>query len=274
MVPDHWEENVLWFFDQDNKFGGYTKGWPLSDFQSVFTIAIGYVAIATIGSTILKKAESVPPLDPYYMKFIYNFSQIFLCGYISVKALIIAYDNNYSLSCNPYNQDNPAVAELMWIFYMSKIWDFWDTIFIVLGRKWRQLSFLHIYHHFSVLLICWLQLNVLYDGDSYLFILLNATVHTIMYTYYLICMHTKIPGSGGKSLNIWWKSSLTKMQMIQFLTLMGSGLYSYHNDCPGYNHQVSSFCVLYTSTLLVLFAMFFVASYMKKGGKSRKMKAN
>lgn len=202
----------------------------------------------------------------YMLKFVYNICQIFICAYFSVEAFMIAYRNSYSFACNSYDQNNPAVANLMWLFYLSKIFDFFDTVFIVLGKKWKQLSFLHVYHHFSVLLICWLQLKVLYDGDSYLFIMLNAFIHTVMYTYYFICMHTKNPETG-KSLPIWWKSSLTMMQMIQFMTLMSSGVYAYLNDCDGYNHQVSSLCVWYTASLLLLFAVFFVGSYGKKKRK-------
>jgi elongation of very long chain fatty acids protein 4 len=269
---DGWGDDILLFFDEDEKFSGCTKGWPLTEFRTVFTIAVGYVALTIIGATLMK-VSNIPPINPYPIKFFYNVSQIFLCAYISVEALMIAYRNSYTFCCNSYNQKEPAVATLMWLFYITKMWDFWDTIFIILGKKWRQLSFLHVYHHFSVLLICWLQLNVLYDGDTFLFIFLNGFVHTVMYTYYFICMHTKIPGGGGKSLPIWWKSSLTIAQMVQFVTLMISGVYTYLNDCQGYNYRVSSLCCWYTATLLGLFASFFSISYLsasKKKGKKAK----
>lgn len=230
-------------------------------------IAFGYVAV-TLVSTAVLKVTPIPAIDPYPLKFFYNVSQIFFCAYLSVKSLLLAIENGYGFCCNEYNKSDPVVAEIMWIFYITKIWDFWDTIFIVLGKKWRQLSFLHVYHHFSVIIICWLQLNVLYDGDSYLFIFLNAFVHTIMYTYYFICMHTKVPGTN-QSLKIWWKSSLTMIQMIQFVMLMSSGVYSYLNDCPGYNHRLSSLCFWYTATLLILFAGFYSMSYGKTSKKKK-----
>jgi len=254
-------DEILSIFDPEDRFGGFTKGWPLTDFSAAITIALVYVFITIIATAFMK--AGIPALDPYPIKFIYNVSQIFACAYFSVEAFMIAYRNSYSFACNTYDKENPAVANLMWLFYVSKIWDFWDTAFIVLGKKWKQLSFLHVYHHFSVLLICWLQLNVLYDGDSYLFIMLNAFIHTVMYSYYFVCMHTKNPETG-KILPIWWKSSLTMMQMVQFVTLMGNGAYAYLNECESYNHKVSFFCVWYTSSLLLLFGIFFVGSYGKK----------
>eukprot|EP00980_Cylindrotheca_fusiformis_P031102 scaffold25830_cov162-Cylindrotheca_fusiformis.AAC.3 len=260
-------ETVLRLFDPENKFRGYTEGWPLTDFYTVLSIAVGYVVI-TIAASIVIQATNVPAVDPHGLKFLYNLSQILLCSYFSIEAFLIAYRNSYTFACNEYNQLDPKCAKLMYLFYLSKIWDFWDTIFIVLGKKWNQLSFLHVYHHFSVFLICWLQLNALYDGDVYLFIMLNAFIHTVMYSYYLICMHTKDPITG-TSFPIWWKSSLTIMQMIQFITLIASGLYAYTKQCIGYNQRISVLCVGYTATLLFLFALFYVAKYGKGSMKTK-----
>ena len=214
------------------------------------------------------KYSTTAPMALYPIKFFYNVSQIFFNSYFCIEAFMLAYRNSYGFTCNSYNQMNPKVANLMWLFYLSKMWDFWDTIFIVMGKKWKQLSFLHIYHHCSVILICWLQLNVYYDGNAYLFIMLNAFIHTVMYTYYFICMHTKDPITG-KSLPIWWKSFLTRFQMIQFMILMSSGVWAYLRGCDGCNHRVSIFCIVYTATLLILFALFFIQAYGNPKQKSK-----
>ena len=44
-----------------------------------------------------------------------------------------------------------------------------------------------------------------YDGDVYLTIVLNGFIHTVMYTYYFVSLHSK---------DIWWKSALTMCQMV------------------------------------------------------------
>ena len=39
----------------------------------------------------------------------------------------------------------------MWVHYMSKFLDYFDTVFIILrGKEKQQLSFLHVYHHASI----------------------------------------------------------------------------------------------------------------------------
>jgi hypothetical protein len=57
------------------------------------------------------------------------------------------------LPCEPYNATNPPIGPLLWMFYISKVFDFMDTIFIILGKKWNQLSFLHVYHHVTIFLV-------------------------------------------------------------------------------------------------------------------------
>ena len=75
-----------------------------------------------------------------------------------------------------------CIRDRLWLFYASKVLDFVDTFFIVIGKKWKQLSFLHVYHHTTIFLFYWLNLHVNYDGDIYLTIVLNGAIHTIMYT--------------------------------------------------------------------------------------------
>lgn len=188
---------------------------------------------------------------------------------MTIEAFMLAYRNGYSVTpCNKFDTESPPVASLLWLFYISKVWDFWDTIFIVLGKKWRQLSFLHVYHHLTIFLFYWLNTNVYYDGDIFLTILLNGFIHTVMYTYYFICMHTKDPATG-KSLPIWWKSSLTMMQMIQFVTMMSQGSYLLVVKCEESSLRVTAAYVVYILSLFFLFAQFFVASYMKPKKKKK-----
>lgn len=246
------------------------QGWFLTDFSSAFTIALVYFLFVVIGSSIMKLG--VPAMDPYPIKFIYNVSQIMLCAYMTIEAGMLAYRNGYTFTpCVGYDQTNPPVANLLWLFYISKVWDFWDTIFIVLGKKWRQLSFLHVYHHLTIFLFYWLNSHVNYDGDIIVTILLNGFIHTVMYTYYFICMHTKVPETG-KSLPIWWKSSLTSLQLVQFVTMMSQGSYLLATGCPTVSLRVTLTYVVYILSLFFLFAQFFVQSYMKPK-KSKKIKS-
>jgi len=243
------------------------EGWWLCDFRSAITVAIIYVTFVLVGSTVMK--SGVPAIDPYPIKFVYNVSQIFLCAYMTIEAGFLAYRSGYSwVPCNAFDKTDPPLANLLWLFYISKVWDFWDTIFIVLGKKWRQLSFLHVYHHTTIFLFYWLNANVMYDGDVYLTILLNGFIHTVMYTYYFICMHTKDPKTG-KSLPIWWKSSLTSFQLLQFTLMMSQATYLVFHGCDQLSLRVTIVYFVYILSLFFLFAQFFVQSYLTPKKKSK-----
>jgi len=259
-------EHIIQWADPEDQFSGFTKGWWLTDFASAFNIALVYILFVVIGSQVMK---SLPAVDPYPIKFFYNVSQIMLCAYMTIEAVFLAYRNGYTVTpCVGYSKDSPAVANLLWLFYVSKVWDFWDTIFIVLGKKWRQLSFLHVYHHTTIFLFYWLNANVFYDGDIYLTIALNGFIHTVMYTYYFICMHTKDKETG-KSIPIWWKSYLTLMQLFQFIAMMSQGSYLVINGCDSLSIRITATYVVYILSLFFLFAQFFVKSYMTPKKKKK-----
>lgn len=261
-------DKILKYADPDDKFVGATKGWPFTDFTFAFSVAIAYVSFVAIGSTVMKCG--VPAMDPYPLKFVYNVSQIMLCSYMTLEAFMVAYRNGYTIypHCNAYNAENPPLGNLLWLFYVSKVWDFWDTIFIVIGKKWNQLSFLHVYHHTTIFLFYWVNVNINFDGDVFLTVLLNGFIHTVMYTYYFICMHTKDPKTG-KSLPIWWKSSLTMFQMIQFVCMMTQASFLFITKCPNAPAAVRNLYFFYIFSLLILFAQFFVQSYGKKPSKKK-----
>ncbi|CAM9165048.1 unnamed protein product [Ectocarpus sp. 12 AP-2014] len=230
-----------------------TKGWFLTDFATALAIVGAYLVMVTVGPKVM---ADMSPIDSYPVRFVYNVVQIILCSYMCVEAFMIAYRNGYPvLPCAPFDAENPPAANLLWLFYVSKVLDFMDTIFIVMKKSWRQLSFLHVYHHCTIFLFYWLNVNAGYDGDVYLTIVLNGFIHTVMYTYYFVSMHTK---------DIWWKKYLTLMQMIQFVCMTTQALYLLTTGCTSYPPRIVVVYAGYILSLLFLFAQFYVSSYTKK----------
>jgi hypothetical protein len=112
----------------------------------------------------------------------------------------------FELYCDRGNQLNGGGRLWFWVyvFYLSKFYEFVDTLFLVLRQK--PLTFLHVYHHASTVVVAYLGL---YDNASYCWIAVfqNCFVHILMYYYYCV---------RGFGINPWWKRYLTVMQMIQF----------------------------------------------------------
>lgn len=69
----------------------------------------------------------------------------------------------------------------MYVFAYSKYLELIDTAFLIIRRK--EVSFLHWYHHFTVLAYTWFAVVVGFCPGWY-FSSVNSAVHTIMYFYY------------------------------------------------------------------------------------------
>ena len=121
----------------------------------------------------------------------YNVVQVGLCGYMTAETAWQYVLLEYRPICNnelvllPGQPFLPTgMSNVLWVFYLSKVLDFCDTAFIVLRKKDRQLSFLHVFHHTSIFLVYYLQTLIAYNGDGFLAVILNSFVHLVMYSYY------------------------------------------------------------------------------------------
>jgi elongation of very long chain fatty acids protein 4 len=106
----------------------------------------------------------LPPIAGLYpFKFFYNVLQVMLCSYMCIEAGVQAYFAGYTLiPCNPFNHTKPPIGFILYVFYLSKILDFMDTVFIIAEKRWEQLSFLHVYHHTSIFLVSKYYKNIVF----------------------------------------------------------------------------------------------------------------
>lgn len=144
------------------------------------------------------------------------------------------------------------------LFVYSKVVELGDTVFIVLRKS--KLSFLHCYHHMTVLLLSW---HAYVHSSSYgiYFMSMNYSVHTLMYAYYFLHALGKWP----RWFPVQWITLAQLLQMVMgiFLCVL-SGLY-WWDDKPC-SIQLSNLVpagIIYT-TYLFLFLDFFVKRFLLK----------
>lgn len=280
------------------------KGRFLIDFETAFLVAFGYIAIVAYG--LIKRASSktgasVAPakassssnpasvskrVEPkgalHYCKCLYNLVQVALCGWLMFHAARIhlqtygSSEGTTPLICLPFQFDkaspvsvsfmNPDLAYIVWVFYLSKVLDFFDTIFIIAGSSWAQFSFLHYYHHLTIYLVYWMNANVGADGDIYLTVVLNCFVHCVMYWYYFV---TATDFLNLKALFNRNKLLVTAVQMLQFVCMIFQGVYIllYPASCP-FPRRVTLIYVPYIITLFILFANFALKTLFQSGKKA------
>jgi len=202
----------------------------------------------------------------FVSKVTYNALQVVLCGWMVVASMREYRTRGFVPICNEFSTEIKVcggLLSILHVFYVSKVLDFMDTVFIVAGGKWRQLSFLHVYHHSTIFIVYWLSLNVGYDGDIYLTVVLNGFIHFLMYFYYLATtFNISVPSP--------LKKLLTNSQLVQFVVMMSQATYLLLHDCP-FPRRVTTFYLLYIFSLFVLF-MAFRLSADNYGGSVKKAK--
>ncbi|XP_057434034.1 elongation of fatty acids protein 3-like [Lotus japonicus] len=212
--------------------------------------------------TLLLSLLPLPPFPPRLLKPItalHNLLLLLLSLTMSLGCTLTILTHTpqfrFTICFPPGTKPNGPLFFWAYIFYLSKLLEFLDTLLIILSRSIRRLTFLHVYHHSTVLLMCYLWLRT----SQSLFpiaLLTNSSVHVIMYGYYFL---TAV-GSRPK-----WKRAVTDCQIVQFLfsfAVSGVMLYYHFSDDAGCS-GMSGWCfnALFNASLFALFLDFHLKSY-------------
>lgn len=198
---------------------------------------------------------------------VYNLFQVIASFYIFYEILISAVKSRYSLVCQPVDYSNNELslrmANALWMYYVTKIIDLIDTVVFVLRKKPNQVTFLHLFHHISMVLNAWSGVRYVPGGQTFFLALLNSFVHTIMYAYYgLAAMGPKI------KKYLWWKRYITQMQLFQFLLVLLHTTVNYLSDCS-YPKGYDIAFLIYGVFIMGLFLNFYKQSYTKAQAKKQ-----
>ncbi|XP_029679363.1 elongation of very long chain fatty acids protein AAEL008004-like [Formica exsecta] len=180
------------------------------------SIIIGYLYfVLSWGPRYMKHRK------PYQLKnilVIYNFLQIIISTWLFWEGLTGAWLNgSYNWRCEPvdfsYSPKALRIARGVYMYFLAKLTELLDTVFFVLRKKEKQITFLHMYHHTVMPMISW-GATKYYPGGHGIFIgIINSFVHIIMYTYYLLA--ALLPHYQYQRY-LWWKKYITTLQMTQF----------------------------------------------------------
>ena len=147
----------------------------------------------------------------------------------------------------------------LWVqlFILSKFPELFDTFFIVVHKK--PLIFLHWYHHITVLAYCW-HSYVTKSPSGLFFVVMNYSVHAIMYGYYFLMAIKMKP----KWLNAMFITTAQISQMVVgvIVTIFAFYFYNTEKECNIQKENNIAAFLMYGS-YLVLFMQFFIARYFQ-----------
>ena len=137
-----------------------TKDWiAVASPTILLTSLMAYFIIVGTGVRVLKdKPKDPTKKDPAWVRGLVIFHNVFLVAlslYMCGGCLLEAYKNGYSVWGNEYNPKETAMAHYIWVFYVSKMYEFLDTFIMLIKNNLKQVSFLHVYHHATISFVWW-----------------------------------------------------------------------------------------------------------------------
>lgn len=257
-------------------------------------LAFAYLGMVSYGPAIARRVfgentkgpDGKPSPDPNWLKncmvvwncFLASFS---LFGAVNMVPPLLASIRDrgmHNTVCQSHDELNYATACGSWtgLFVLSKVPELVDTLILVIQKK-KTPPFLHWYHHTSVLVFAWMSYSL---GNSTMpvFGSMNIVVHTVMYTYFMIC------AMGYKNLVRRYAVFIT---LIQILQMVGGSVLTFYSVYVNYNdyyvkgnddmdmlpcqvnRQTAVFGALMYLSYLYLFSKMFISSYLVKPSPRR-----
>ncbi len=184
-----------------------------------------------------------------------------VCGVISVytSAGFIYAQATMESDLHAYSQE-PLLKPFMVLYWQTKIMELMDTAFMILRHRSRQVTFLHVYHHATMLLLTdYTCHNTVWPAICFMYCI-NSIVHVILYFYYAFT-------AWYPNYNIPWKHRLTQIQLTQFaidfvFAFVG---YLYYGYCV--------YILIYLFTMTALFSNFYIKAYLSRGARAKKAAA-
>jgi elongation of very long chain fatty acids protein 4 len=240
--------------------------YPLQDpIVIAFWVCVYYGGISALMA--ISKAGMLPKFELKGFGILHNFFLFALSLYMCVFTAACAVADGYRLANNaaPRSPSTPMVRAV-WIFLASKLPEFIDTVIMVLKQNYHQISFLHLYHHSSVLVCTWLYVLVGPGGDAYVPAAMNAGVHVVMYGYYFGTMVSSKDSGLRKFLDS-IKFMITKGQMTQFAINLVQAVYLvfFVSDSERLYPRLPLVVLMgYMVSMLLLFGNFLIRNQGKK----------
>jgi hypothetical protein len=193
----------------------------------------------------MTKSEKPVEISKGAMLF-YNFAQVVINAYVAYAIAAPLGGAVWGIG----HLDSPAIRYGVYLHYLCKYLDMIDTLIIVLRKKSDQLSFLHLWHH-STIVVVWGWVVHTWptaaEGGSAAYAYgawINSCIHVIMYAYYGVA-------AIDRKLVAPIKKLITTAQLTQFASCIVHAISAlFYDTTPVFYNAVQ---VLYHIGMLKLF---------------------
>ncbi|XP_068152942.1 very long chain fatty acid elongase AAEL008004 [Drosophila tropicalis] len=239
-----------------------TKSWFLSNAPGPLFMILG----AYLYFCLYAGPRYMRDRKPFELKntlLIYNAVQVLLSWVLFYEGYKGGWGGHYNFKCEPvtYATDpiSMRMARAVWLYYIAKITELLDTVFFVLRKKQRQISFLHLYHHTLMPVCAFIGVKYFAGGHGTLLGFINSFIHIIMYAYYLLsAMGPKV------QKYLWWKKYITILQIVQFLIIFVHTLQIQFQPNCNFPKSIAALLTFNAGLFTYMFSSFYVHNYKKE----------
>ena len=170
--------------------------------------------------------------------------------YTAICLVHEVYRLGFSIWGNEASAGSNRLTFLLFLHYQNKYVELADTAFMVLRKKYDQVTTLHVYHHLLLLWSWFMVINIAPGSDAYFGALINSLTHIFLYGYYtLALLNVECP----------WKIGLTSLQILQFVVCSVHAMFCmFRSDYP---RELLYLDLFVQSNMLILFGRFFCNTY-------------
>lgn len=245
---------------------GTTAETLLSNPRTLLTIVAAYLlALASLSAYMRLRPNASfghsPPFTRVAVAHNAFLSALSLCMNLHVTWVILSTADTRHTVCIPRGRQFPIEMETtLYVFLVSKVYELLDTPILVMRR--RKLSFLHVWHHSTVVFEVWGWIDQRVALGLY-GMWFNTAVHVAMYAYYAFVLN---------GYKVRAKVLITLSQIVQFVTGFLSLIpffmlhLTYRDGCQGSAGLLLSSII--NGSYLILFVMFYRDTYSKAKGAS------
>ncbi|XP_063917063.1 very long chain fatty acid elongase 4-like [Zophobas morio] len=231
--------------------------------QPVIIVAFYLLFVLKLGPIWMKNRQQ---FEIKKLLIVYNCLQVFFNAHMFITMMCVLPKLN--ILCGPIQDSelelHSTLSNVCHKYAALKLFDLLDTAFFILRKSYRQISFLHVYHHTSIFVMGWVNIRYILVNKEYpmgpiiFFGAWNTLVHSVMYTYYLLSINKKYVGQ------LWWKKCLTLLQLIQHCCMV----FMHIVDVPNYKcpipKQLHLWSLFNFILMVYLFSKFYVDAYCRK----------
>jgi len=220
---------------------------------------IGYISLIIALPHFLPSSKKLDVKTPllFHNAFLSIGSFVLFCLFArSWIEIILKKGFSDGLICDADQFGFDRMQDLIYIFLLSKYYEFIDTIFLIIKNPTKPVPSLHFIHHTLTMWVIWAGYETRFTVMS-IACVINLFIHTIMYGYW-----------AAKGVypryNPWWKKHLTQFQMIQFGANM-IGLLLWKAQSTNTTTCSGSMAVYYAvQGTMIIFLILFALWYGKK----------